>query len=134
MKAKKKNIELQLEMEEDVSACFDPKWTQEAIVNVLDNAVKYSGERTTVSMRVTRLVNNALLEIEDEGIGICPQELSKIYERFYRGMEASHRVKEGAGVGLYLARMILERQGGTICAKRKIENGTIFKITLPLRL
>lgn len=134
MKAKKKNIELQLEMEEDVSAYFDPKWTQEAIVNVLDNAVKYSGERTTVSMRVTRLVNNALLEIEDEGIGICPQELSKIYERFYRGMEASHRVKEGAGVGLYLARMILERQGGTICAKRKIENGTIFKITLPLRL
>lgn len=98
---------------------------------MLDNSVKYSGENTTVILRVVPLVRNVLIEIEDEGIGIKAEEFSKIYQRFYRGKEAEKVAKEGAGVGLYLTRMILERQGGTISAKRKTAQGTIFKITLP---
>ncbi|MGN1142132.1 MAG: sensor histidine kinase [Oliverpabstia sp.] len=130
-KAKSKNIEIQVEMDEDLKINHDEKWTEEAIANVLDNSVKYSGENTTVILRVTPLARNVLIEIEDEGIGIKAEEFSKIYKRFYRGKEAEQMVKEGAGVGLYLTRMILERQGGTISAKRKTEQGTIFKITLP---
>lgn len=132
MKAKNKNIEIQLEMEKDIEILHDSKWTEEALVNVLDNAVKYSGEHTTVTVRVILLASNVLVEIEDEGIGVKAEELTKIYQRFYRGTEAKQKVKEGAGVGLYLARMILERQGGTISAKRKMDKGMIFKITLPI--
>lgn len=132
IKAKNKNIEIQIEMDKDIQVCHDPKWTEEAFVNVLDNAVKYSGEHTLVVMRVTQLTSNVLVEIEDEGIGIKAEELLMIYQRFYRGTQAKQKVKEGAGIGLYLARMILERQGGTIFAKRKMKKGTIFKITLPI--
>lgn len=131
MKARSKNIELQVDMEEDMEICHDAKWTAEAIENVLDNAVKYSDGGTLVTVRVRPLVRNVLIEVEDEGMGIRTEELNKIYHRFYRGNEASKKVKEGAGVGLYLARRILEQQGGTISAKRKSGRGTIFKITLP---
>ena len=119
-------------MDEDQRVCHDAGWTEEAVANVLDNAVKYSGEHTVISVRVTELVRNALIEIEDEGIGIRTEELTRIYQRFYRGKEAEQITKEGAGVGLYLTRMILERQGGTISAKRKKGRGTVFRITLPL--
>lgn len=131
MKAKYKQIELQVEMERDIEVCHDTKWTVEAFANVLDNAVKYSPEHTQITVRVYPLVKNVLIEIEDEGMGIGQEELAKIYQRFYRGEKAKETVQEGAGVGLYLSRMILERQGGTISAKRRIERGTVFKITLP---
>ncbi|MCI9123718.1 MAG: HAMP domain-containing histidine kinase [Eubacterium sp.] len=132
-KAKNKQIAIQMWMDQEIRIPHDAKWTQEALANVIDNAIKYSGQHTTVTVRVIPLASNLLVEIEDEGIGIRPQEQQKIYQRFYRGTQAGQMVKEGAGVGLYLARMILERQGGTICAKRKEGRGTIFQITLPLQ-
>lgn len=132
MKARNRDIEIQVEMEQDFVIYHDGKWTTEALVNILDNAVKYSEEHTTITVRVQPLVKNVLIEIEDEGIGIRPEELVRIYQRFYRGNKAREKVKEGAGVGLYLSRMILERQGGTITAKRRIERGTVFRITLPV--
>lgn len=131
MKARDKEIELHVEMEGDVILCHDVKWTVEALVNVLDNAVKYSKSQTTVTLRVRSLVKNVLIEVIDEGMGIRSDELVKIYHRFYRGNEAKKSVKEGAGVGLYLSRIILERQGGTISARRGKERGTVFCITLP---
>lgn len=131
MKAKNKDIEIQADMAEDLVICHDTKWTEEAFVNILDNAVKYSRELTTVTVRVKPLIKNVLIEVVDEGIGIRREELPKIYQRFYRGDDAAKMAKEGAGVGLYLARMILERQGGTISAKQKTGGGTVFRVTLP---
>ena len=131
MRARNKKIEIQVEMEQDIEICHDGKWTAEAFVNILDNAVKYSDENTVVTVRVRPLARNVLIEFEDEGIGIRSEELVKIYQRFYRGGEAKEKVKEGAGVGLYLTRMILERQGGTISAKRRPERGTVFKVIMP---
>lgn len=130
MKARNKDIEIQAEIEEDLTVSHDVKWTEEAMVNILDNAVKYSREDTVVTVRMKPLVRNVLVEIEDQGIGIRKEELTKIYQRFYRGSDAAKIEKDGVGVGLYLARMILERQGGTISAKQK-KGGTIFRITLP---
>lgn len=77
------------------------------------------------------LVTYVLIEIEDEGIGIRKEELQKIYQRFYRGEDAARMAEEGAGVGLYLARVILERQGGTIFAAQRKGKGTVFRVTLP---
>lgn len=132
MKAKSKNIDIEAEIPENINIKHDVKWTVEAVVNVLDNAVKYSEEYTLIVIRVEKLVQNVMIEIEDEGMGISSGDLVKIYQRFYRGRDARERVEEGVGVGLYLTRMILERQGGTISAKSKFKKGTIFKITLPL--
>lgn len=131
MKARQKDIAVSVEMETDFTVCHDVKWTAEALANVLENAVKYSEAHTAVTVRVMPLTRNVLIEVEDEGMGIAKEELSQIYQRFYRGSRAKEKVREGAGVGLYLTRMILERQGGTITAKRKAQRGTVFKITLP---
>mgnify|MGYP003295510470 CR=1 FL=1 len=132
VKAYEKKIELCVEIEQDVEIVHDRKWTVEAIGNVLENAVKYSEPETQIMIRVTDLPNSVLLEIEDEGIGVLEEELHEIFQRFFRGNKAKEVVKEGAGVGLYLTRYILEQQGATIIAKRKSNKGTIFKIVFPL--
>lgn len=132
MKAHAKNIEICADMEEDAVILHDRKWSVEALANILENAVKYSQAMTKIHIRMSRLPSNVLLEIEDEGIGIPKEELHEIFHRFYRGSNAKEMAKEGAGVGLYLARNIIEQQGGTILAKRKPGGGTIFKIMLPI--
>lgn len=132
IKANAKDIEICVDMKKDVETPHDHKWTVEALANILENAVKYSASGTTVNIYVSCLVNHVLIKVEDEGIGIPEGEGHEIFKRFYRGSNAKDLVKEGAGVGLYLARSIIEQQGGTIVAKRKNGSGTIFQITLPL--
>lgn len=100
------------------------------LIFLLENAVKYSPQKTSVHINVNCLVNHVLIQIEDEGIGIPEGEVHEIFKRFYRGSNAKDIVKEGAGVGLYLARSIIEQQGGSIVAKRKNGHGTIFQIML----
>lgn len=131
MKARNKDIDIRADIEEDPEIIHDARWTEEAIVNILDNAVKYSEEHTVIEVHVKLLVTYVLIEIEDEGIGIRKEELQKIYQRFYRGKDAVRMAREGTGVGLYLARVILERQGGTISAAQRKGKGTVFRVTLP---
>ncbi len=131
MKAYEKQIEISVDMEQEVQVLHDRKWTVEALVNILENAVKYSEQNTGIAIRVQCLPDHILVEVEDEGIGISEEELHKIFLRFYRGEEAKKRVQEGAGVGLYLARSIIEQQGGTILAKRRAEKGSRFMILFP---
>lgn len=132
VKANAKDIEICVDMENDIETLHDHKWTVEALVNILENAVKYSEQGTTINIYVSCLVNHVLIQVEDEGIGIPEGEVHEIFKRFYRGSNTKDMVKEGAGIGLYLARSIIEQQGGTIVAKRKNGNGTIFQIMLPL--
>lgn len=132
IKANTKQIEICVDMENDVETLHDHKWTVEALVNILDNALKYSPSGTTVNINVSCLVNHVLIQVEDEGIGIPEGELHEIFKRFYRGSNTRNSVKEGAGVGLYLARSIIEQQGGSIVAKRKNGRGSTFQIMLPL--
>ena len=73
-----------MESFKDVSLQHDPRWTAEAFANVLDNAVKYSPEKSRIQIRVEREVSYVLIEIEDEGIGIPKEEYSNIFKRFYR--------------------------------------------------
>lgn len=131
IKANAKKIEICVDMENDVETLHDHKWTVEALVNILENAVKYSASGTAINIHVNSLVNHVLIQVEDEGIGIPEGEVHEIFKRFYRGSNAKETVKEGAGVGLYLARSIIEQQDGSIVVKRKNGNGTIFQIMLP---
>lgn len=130
MKAYDKNISISVNEFDDEQVIQDSRWTQEALLNVLDNAVKYSERGTAVEIRVMTMVSYFLIEIEDQGIGITREEMNQIFKRFYRGSSSAVQETEGSGVGLYLARKILEDQGGSIRVK-KGRKGCIFQITFP---
>ena len=132
IKARGKKIEISVDLEKDVEISHDRKWTVEALANILENAVKYSEDGGKILIRVSSLYSHVLIQVDDEGIGIPEGEEHEIFKRFYRGSNAKNMVSEGAGVGLYLARSIIEQQGGSIVAKGKKDKGTIFQILLPL--
>lgn len=111
----------------------DEKWTEEAIGNVLDNAIKYSPNDSQIIIRMLILQFYVRIEIQDSGIGINKTEYNNIFKRFYRGKSEIVKNQEGSGVGLYLTRKILESQGGTIAATSKNNQGTTFIIQLPLK-
>ena len=103
-----------------------------ALVNVLENAIKFSTEGSTVSLKVEQLQNGIEVSVADSGTGIPADEREKIFEPFYRGTHNGD--KEGSGLGLYIARKIVELHGGTIRAESNGTAGTIIRINLPARL
>ena len=127
-KAEAKGITIEL-CEESGQAVFDEKWTKEAVFNILDNAIKYSPEGSVVSLGIRVYEMFACIEIKDEGIGIEEEEIPKIFGRFYRGKDV--RNEEGVGIGLYLARQIIENENGYIKVITKPGRGANFQIFLP---
>ena len=106
------------------SACFDPKWTREALSNLIDNAIKYSPDGSTVTVSIIPYEMYVAVSVKDEGIGVSEEETAKIFERFYRGDMVSD--KEGVGLGLYLAREILQKENGYIKVKSEHGKGSEF--------
>ncbi|MCI8761237.1 MAG: HAMP domain-containing histidine kinase, partial [Oscillospiraceae bacterium] len=113
----------------DISAVFDPKWTGEALCNLLDNAVKYTpaGGRVTVEAASYQLF--CRIDVTDTGPGIPEEERAKVFQRFYRSPAAYEA--EGVGIGLYLARQIAQGQGGYIKASSRPGQGSCFSLYLP---
>ena len=111
------------------SAVFDPKWTEEALCNLLDNAVKYTpaGGAVTVSVQAYELF--AAVRVRDTGPGIPEDEQAKIFGRFYRAPAAYQA--EGVGIGLYLARQIAAGQGGYLKVESVPGAGSTFSLYLP---
>ena len=110
-------------------AKFDLKWTKEALINLLDNSIKYSSENSLITIRVFFYESFFCIQVTDQGIGIDEKEQGAIFKRFYR----SEKVKsqDGIGIGLYLVREILERQGGYVKVKSSLNNGSTFYMYLP---
>lgn len=131
-KAAQKEISIETSDFEDIPLHLDRKWTTEALVNLLDNAVKYSPPGSRIQIRVQPMFSFVRVELEDEGIGIPPKERNHIFRRFYRGNDEAVKRIEGTGVGLYLARKILEEQGGTITVHPAPQKGSVFVVQLPL--
>lgn len=113
----------------DVKAVCDPKWTEEAIYNLLDNAVKYAPSPGQVHIHVTAYEFFTAIHVRDTGPGISEEDQPKIFQRFYRSME--HRTEEGVGIGLYLVRQIAEGQGGYVKIASERDNGSTFSLYLP---
>ena len=113
----------------DLTLLYDPRWTEEVFVNLLENAVKYSpgGSDIVLSMEVYETYGAVL--IEDQGPGISREEYSRIFQKFYRGEQAKD--KEGWGIGLYLSRLILEREQGYIKMESEVGKGSTFAVFLP---
>lgn len=126
--AKKKNMEIVYKQEEETILCHDQNWTSEAVYNLLDNAVKYGVEGEKVVLRTKNYGMFVEIMVEDTNRPIAHEEQTLIFKRFYRGKQ--QREKEGIGVGLYLAKEIVEKQGGYMRLKVK-ESGNCFSIVLP---
>lgn len=128
VEALKKKILIQRE-ETNAFCIFDTKWTLEAITNILENAIKYSQKDSVVELFVVPNEAFTCIKIQDYGIGIREEEQGLIFQRFYR----SHDVKDekGFGIGLYLAREILTRQGGYIKVQSEQGQGAVFCVFLP---
>lgn len=129
-KQKKRNIRLlKTGWDAELSARFDRKWTEEAVYNILDNALKYTKGSSTVKIHVKPYEFFVCVEIEDEGPGVILDEVPRLFDRFYRSPQMKDR--EGVGLGLFLSREILKKQKGYIKVKNG-EKGACFQIYLPV--
>ena len=127
-KAAEKGITLTARQTEG-SAVFDPKWTEEAVCNLLDNAVKYTPSGGTVTVEVKNYELFSAIRVADTGPGIPEGEQAKIFGRFYRAQGAWQT--EGVGIGLFLTRQIAEKQGGYVKVESTPGKGSAFSLYIP---
>ncbi|MDE7341879.1 MAG: HAMP domain-containing histidine kinase [Lachnospiraceae bacterium] len=111
-------------------AFFDEKWTLEALGNLLDNAVKYT-ETGGITVKIIAFELFCRIEIADTGSGIAEEEQAQIFSRFYRSQKAAD--VQGIGVGLYLAREIIAKEGGYIKLSSTPGKGSAFAVNLPVK-
>lgn len=127
-KASEKGITLTVGQREG-SVIFDPKWTEEAVCNLLDNAVKYTPSGGAVWVEVKNYELFSAIRVTDTGPGISEGEQVKVFGRFYRASGAWQA--EGVGIGLYLTRQIAEKQGGYVKVESTPGKGSTFSLYLP---
>ncbi len=128
-RAMKKQIDIRNTYTGNGEACYDLKWTKEALENILDNAVKYSPRKAEIILSVTEYEMYAAVSVKDFGRGIKEEDMPKIFGRFYRAEEVQQ--EEGVGIGLYLAREILKKENGYIKVKSAPGEGSEFILYLP---
>lgn len=126
--AEQKNMEITVDCDSAIVVYHDKKWTAEALFNILDNAVKYTPSGGKISVSVERWEMTTKISISDTGRGIPEQNYGQIFKRFYRENEV-HDIS-GVGVGLYLCREIISKQGGYIQVKSEIGKGSTFLVFL----
>ena len=112
-----------------LTARFDPKWTAEALYNLVDNAVKYTPAGGSVALRAVGYELFCRIDVTDTGPGIPEAEQARIFQRFYRSPAVSE--EEGVGIGLYLARQIAAGQGGYLKVTSRPGEGSTFSLFLP---
>jgi two-component system, OmpR family, sensor histidine kinase SenX3 len=114
----------------------DPEELRTAVSNVLDNAIKYSGQRVDISVRIEAPDEKHIaLSVRDHGVGIPPDELKRVFKRFYRVSNRSLAHVKGTGLGLFIVRSIARKHGGRVFAQSKGEGtGTTVILELPRSL
>lgn len=126
--AKKADIMITYKEEISCDILHDRRWTAEACFNLLDNAVKYGKPGNEIILAVRELGLTIEISVTDQNEPISGEERTRIFERFYRGQNTCE--KDGIGIGLYLAREIIEKQGGCLSV-HPVGQGNCFSIVLP---
>ena len=129
--AEQKGISVEVQCPDDLRVSHDSKWTAEALFNLLDNAVKYTPAGGKISVSVEQWEMYVKLDVTDTGRGIPESRQAAIFRRFYREEEVHDQ--PGVGIGLYLAREIISRQGGYIKVTSEVGRGSTFSVFLPRR-
>jgi len=109
----------------------DPDAMAQVVLNLLTNAVKYTGGDKRIRVHARRAGRNVAIEVEDNGPGVRPHDRKRIFERFYRGDDLLSRQTEGTGLGLAIAKKIVELHGGRIELDSKVGEGSTFRVILP---
>lgn len=124
--ANRKRIQIDVDCAGGETLRHDPRWTAEALGNLLDNAVKYTPEGGSIRVRVRPWQFYTRIDITDTGIGVPAEYYHDVFKRFYRGQSSA----EGVGLGLYLARGIITRQRGYMTLKSEVGKGSTFSVFL----
>ena len=129
--AEKKGIAVTVDCPQDLRLYHDSKWTSEALFNLLDNAVKYTPDGGKICVTVEQWEMYVKIDVSDNGKGISESNQAAIFRRFYREEEVHG--EPGVGIGLFLAREIITRQGGYIKVVSEVGKGSVFSVFLPSR-
>ncbi len=131
MVATDKQQPLQIDCAENLSAIFDPALLRLALMNLTQNAIRYSPPGKPIHLHALAEAGMVVVEVADEGPGIAPEHQHKIFQRFYRVDEARSRAEGGVGLGLAIVKWAVERTGGTVELKSEIGRGSVFRLRLP---
>jgi hypothetical protein len=104
---------------------------KQVLINLIDNAMKYSDPNTMISVKIEQSADRALIQVCDQGFGIDLQQQTRIFERFYRVDEARTRSAGGSGLGLAIVKTLVEGMGGSVTVRSRPDRGSIFTVTLP---
>jgi heavy metal sensor kinase len=129
--AAQQNVRLQLELAENVTVSGDVFSLERAVRNLIENAIRHtpSGEQITIRAKVES--REARVQVIDAGVGIAPEHLPRLFERFYRVDTSRNRAHGGAGLGLSIVKAIVEAHGGTVTVESKLGAGSTFTLRLP---
>jgi two-component system sensor histidine kinase BaeS len=130
--AQNKHVKLEIDAPEKLELHGDPDRISQVLSNLLDNALRYSPQYGTVSVRLESHQNTARVTVSDSGYGLPPESLERVFDRFYRVDESRNRSSGGSGLGLAIAKTILELHGGKISVKNRSEGGAEFTCALPV--
>jgi heavy metal sensor kinase len=130
--ASEKQQTLELAADDGVTASADRILLRQALMNVVHNAVRYAPPQTRITIRTTRRADQAVIEISDQGPGIAPEHLPRIFDRFYRVDKARSRAEGGHGLGLAITKWSVEHQIGSVEVESELGKGSVFRIKLPL--
>ncbi|MEA1990974.1 MAG: ATP-binding protein [Thermodesulfobacteriota bacterium] len=127
-----KKIEVELSCAKEMVANLDPQLLEQAIVNLIDNAIKYSNDGGTVRVEALQRENEIIISVHDQGCGIEKKHLSRLFERFYRADKARSRQMGGTGLGLAIVKHIAQAHGGRVAVESIPGKGSTFSIHLPM--
>ena len=128
-----KRIDVKLSCEGDLTGCFDGSLLEQAAVNLLDNAVKYSPVGSTIHIHALKVDEEIQIRFRDRGMGIAKKHLPRLFERFYRVDKARSRKLGGTGLGLAIVKHIAQAHGGDITVESELEKGSTFTLHLPIK-
>ena len=132
--ARAANVEIKLECEENLPKIFiDPSQLKLIIENLIDNAIRYIKDKGTVEINLKKQKNNIYFKIKDEGVGIPVRDQKYIFQKFFRAQNILRYQTQGTGLGLYIAKSIIDKERGKIGFKSKEGKGTAFWFTLPIK-
>lgn len=131
-KAANKRIKLLVSLDETIIVQGNEEKLKQIFINIIENAIRYSNEDSNINISTKTVKENAIIEIQDNGIGIPPEDLPHITERFYRVNKARSRADGGSGLGLSIVEQLVKQHNGALSIQSKLGEGSVVTITIPV--